>query len=247
VTYDIGLIIDGLILVFLVVTIFYAARLTLFMKSFRESREALQHLIRDLTSIIQTSENAIATMKREATEIESEAVETLREAKFIADELKFMNSAGDNLAERLGKLADRNKELVDIMVKSGGIGHMIFEGEPAPKAPKIKKKKMVDEKPFEIDDFDFDENLDEDDERDFQALEDGAYTENSKPSIDTTSKSKVRSFAIFDKEFVLDDDLNDQDDFALEEDNFADSGFKSKAEQDLYEALQRKKRTSELT
>lgn len=245
-TYDIGLIIDGLILVFLVVTIFYAARLTLFMKSFRESREALHHLIRDLTSIIQTSENAIATMKREATEIENQAVETLREAKFIADELKFMNSAGDNLAERLGKLADRNKELVDIMVKSGGIGHMTFEGEPAQKASKLKKK-AIQEKPFEIDDFDFDENLDEDDERDFQALEDGAYTENSKPSIDTASKSKVRSFAIFDKEFVLNDDLDEQDDFALEEDNFSDSGFKSKAEQDLYEALQRKKRTSELT
>jgi len=245
-TYDIGLIIDGLILVFLVVTIFYAARLTLFMKSFRESREALQHLIRDLTNIIQTSENAIATMKREATEIETEAVETLREAKFIADELKFMNSAGDNLAERLGKLADRTKELVDIMVKSGGIGHMTFEGEPVQKAPKVKKK-AIQEKPFEIDDFDFDENLDEDDERDFQALEDGAYTENSKPSIDTTSKSKVRSFAIFDKEFVLDDELDEQDDVYLEESSFQDQNFRSKAEQDLYEALQRKKRTSELT
>lgn len=245
-SYDIGLIIDGLILVFLVVTIFYAARLTLFMKSFRESREALQHLIRDLTNIIQTSENAIVTMKREATDIEAEAVETLREAKFIADELKFMNSAGDNLAERLAKLADRNKELVDLMVKSGGIGHMTFEGEPVAKAPRSKKK-IIEEKPFEIDDFDFDENLDEDDERDFQALEDGAYTDNLKPAIDTQSKSKVRSFAIFDKEFVLNDDLNDQDDFELGDDDFRDDEFKSKAEQDLYEALKRKKRASELT
>lgn len=239
-SYDIGLIIDGLILVFLAVTIFYAARLTLFMKSFRESREALQLLIRDLNNIIQKSEIAITTMKREATQIETEAVETLREAKFIADELKFMNSAGDNLAERLGKLADRNKELVDLMVKSGGIGHMTFEGEPLPKAPKIKKK-IAQEKPFEIDDFDFDDNLDEDDEYDFQALEDGAYIAPKKPSIDTTAKSKVRSFAIFDKEFILNDDFDeDQDDLELD-----DRNFRSKAEQDLYEALLRKKRVSE--
>lgn len=241
-SYDVGLIIDGLILVFLAVTIFYAARLTLFMKSFRESREALQLLIRDLTGIIQKSEMAIATMKSEATQIETEAVEVLKEAKFIADELKFMNSAGDNLAERLGKLADRNKELVDIMVKSGGIGHMTFEGAPVVKSPKLKKK-VVQEKPFEIDDFDFDENLDEDDERDFQALEDGAYIESEKPSIDTNSKSKVRSFAIFDKEFVLDDDLDDEQNDA----EFDDQNFRSQAEQDLYEALQRKKRVSEIS
>jgi hypothetical protein len=237
--YDVGLIIDGLILVFLAVTIFYAARLTLFMKSFRESREALQFLIRDLTNIIQKSEMAISTMKREATEIETETVEVLKEAKFIADELKFMNSAGDNLAERLGKLADRNKELVDLMVKSGGIGHMTFEGEPIAKPQKVRKK-TVQEKPFEIDDFDFDENLDEDDERDFQALEDGAYSEAKAPSIDTQSQSKVRSFAIFDKEFVLNENLEEQDDIELD-----DKNFRSKAEQDLYEALKRKKRVSE--
>jgi len=41
-TYDVGLLLDGLILVFLSVTIFYAARLSLFMKTFRQSREGLQ-------------------------------------------------------------------------------------------------------------------------------------------------------------------------------------------------------------
>lgn len=237
-TYDVGIIIDGLILVFLAVTIFYAARLSLFMKSFRDSRAAIQSLIRDLSITIDKAEKSIGTLKKEAVDVERSVLEVLSESKFIADELKFMNSAGDNLAERLGKLADRNKELVDLMVKSGGIGHMTFEGEPVAKAPKINKK-PVQEKPFEIDDFD--DHLDDDDEYDFQALEDGAYIEPKKQSIDTTAKSKVRSFAIFDKEFVLNDDFDeDQDDLELD-----DRNFRSKAEQDLYEALLRKKRVSE--
>lgn len=241
-SYDIGLILDGIILVFLAVTIFYAARLTLFMKSFRESRAAIQSLIRDLSVTIDKAEQSIISLKGDAVDVESSISGVLNESKFIADELKFMNSAGDNLAARLEKLADRNKELVDLMVKSGGIGHMTFEGEPIPKSPKTKKK-VVKEELFEIEDFDFDEGLDEDDERDFQALEDGAYIETEDtPLVNTDSKSKVRSFAIFDKEFSLPEETDLQDD-----EDFDDESFRSKAEQDLYEALQRKKRVSETT
>lgn len=239
-SYDVGIILDGVILVFLAVTIFYAARLSLFMKSFRESRSAIQSLIGDLSVTIDKAEKSIATLKIEAIDAEGIVLESLKEAKFIADELKFMNSAGDNLAGRLEKLADRNKELVDVMTKSGGIGHMRFETEPVIPATPEQKKKNLPEKPFEIDDFDM--SLDEDDEYDFQALEDGAYVEKETATIDTKSKSKVRSFAIFDKEFHLSDEMDDQDDFELDDQN-----FRSKAEQDLYEALQRKKRVSEIS
>ncbi len=238
--YDVGFILDGIILIFLAVTIFYAARLSLFMKSFRESRSAIQSLIRDLSLTIDKAEKSIATLKIEAIDAEGIVLESLKEAKFIAEELKFMNSAGDNLAGRLEKLADRNKELVDVMTKSGGIGHMRFEGEPVMPVSNKVKKNIVADKPFEIDDFDM--SLDEDDENDFQALEDGAYVEKETASIDTKSKSKVRSFAIFDKEFDMSDELEDQDDFDLDDQN-----FRSKAEQDLYEALQRKKRVSEIS
>lgn len=240
-SYDVSLILDGIILVFLAVTIFYAARLSLFMKSFRDSRSAIQSLIRDLSVTIDKAERSIETLKVDAIDAEGSVLEVLKEAQFIADELKFMNSAGDNLAERLEKLADRNKELVDIMTKSGGIGHMKFDGGAEERTAKSHKKEKVkaEAKPFEIDDFDL--TLDEDDERDFQALEDGAYSEDV-VSIDTKSKSKVRSFAIFDKEFVVSDELDEQDDFELDDQNFS-----SKAEQDLYEALQRKKRVSEIS
>ncbi|HPF78310.1 MAG TPA: DUF6468 domain-containing protein [Alphaproteobacteria bacterium] len=247
-TYDIGFILDGLILVFLSVTIFYAARLSLFLKSFREGKNGIQLLIRDLSLTVDKAEESVQTMKQHALQTEQELREIIHEAKFLSDELRFMNQTGDSLADRLEKLADRNRELVDLMENAGGIGtQKIMPFDPA-KAVQPKKQSRRDEREeysdediFEISDFD----VDMDDEHDFMALSDGAYREEDIPShkskVNTESKSKVRSFAIFDKDFVSEDDDTNG--------HFEDkqSKFHSRAEQDLYEALQRKKRVSEIS
>lgn len=249
--YDVSLLLDGLILVFLGVTIYYAARLSIFLKTFRENKNGMKLLIRDLTVTIQKSEQAIETMKKQAVEAEKDIREIVKEARFLSDELRFMNETGDGLADRLEKLADRNRELVDLMEKSGGIGPQRIIPEraaatrPAPKPQKQKEESAI----FEIEDFDIDEyDMEEDDERDFAALEDGAYREaeaayqsSHQSKVNTDSKSKVRSFAIFDRDFAEDEEepskANDAP--AMEQ------SLKSRAEQDLYEALQRKKRIRE--
>ena len=120
--YDIGLLLDGLILVFLCVTIFYAARLSMFLKVFREGKTGMEVLIRDLSLTINKAETAIKAMKIHAQETEGELREAINQAKFLSDELGFMNETGDSLANRLEKLADRNRELVDLMENAGGIG-----------------------------------------------------------------------------------------------------------------------------
>lgn len=224
-TYDTGFILDGLILVFLAVTIFYAARLSLFLKSFRDGRNGMQILIRDLSTTIDKAESSIQVMKQQILESESELREIVNEAKFLSDELRFMNETGDGLAERLEKLADRNREFVNLIEQPNGVS--VKNHDPA--------SGKLDE-PFDIEDFE----IDEDDERDFWALGDGAYREEEayKPRIDTKSKSKVQSFAIFDRDYSDDDAPEDQDN---------SSQFKSRAEQDLYEALQRKKRVREIS
>ncbi len=244
--YDVSLLLDGLILVFLCVTIFYAARLSLFMKSFREGRSDMQRLIRDLSATIDKAEASIALMKENATGTEMGIREVINEAKFLSDELRFMNETGDSLADRLEKLADRNRELVDLMESSGGIGTQRI----TPYEPSAKKMESVEteDKAFEVEDFDLDAaDLDEDDEFDFMALADGAYREEEaldeepiyQSKVNTEAKSKVRSFAIFDREY---------EDSALEEvhndlpETVEEGRFHSRAEQDLYEALQRKKK-----
>lgn len=241
-SYDIGFVLDGLILVFLSVTIFYAARLSLFMKYFRDGREGMKILIRDLSVTIDKAEQSIATMKAYAQQNEQEMREIIKESKFLSDELRFMNETGDSLANRLEKLADRNRELVDLMENAGGIGtQRIRPYEPPKPTPRKKQVETYDEDPFEIQDFE----MDDDDERDFLALSDGAYREEEayKSKVNTEAKSKVRSFAIFDREFMDSDDKEQAEASKSSE----SSHLHSRAEQDLYEALQRKKRVSEIS
>lgn len=218
-TYDTGLILDGLILVFLAATIFYAARLSLFLKSFREGRNGMQILIRDLSATIDKAEGSIQDMKAQILESEKELRDIVNEARYISDELRFMNETGGNVAEKLEQLIDKNRD---------------YSAAPAPQKRTPREGKV--EAPFDIEDFE----IDEDDERDFWALSDGAYREEDthKSKVDTKASSKVKSFAIFDRDFASDDDEMDQDN---------DLQFSSRAEQDLYEALQRKKRVRELT
>lgn len=248
-SYDVGLLLDGLILVFLSVTIFYAARLSLFLKNFRDQRNGMQLLIRDLSTTIDKAEASIHTMKEHAKLSELELREIVNEAKFLSDELRFMNETGDSLADRLEKLADRNRELVDLMENAGGIGTQKIRPfdpvkESQPKRPAAKKVEVASsEDVFEINDFE----IDEDDENDFMALSDGAYRHEDIPAhkskVNTEAKSKVRSFAIFDRDYLPDEEELDQDQDQEEE----PSQFKSKAEQDLYEALRRKARVSEIS
>jgi hypothetical protein len=253
-TYDVGFLLDGLILVFLSVTIFYAARLSLFLKSFREGKDGMQMLIRDLSLTVDKAEESIKIMKGYAMETEEELTAIIKEAKFLSDELRFMNESGDSLANRLEKLADRNRELVDLIENTGGIGtqksapRSLTSTDPWDTNKSTKKAlgttvDKFNDTDFEINDFD----IDEDDEYDFMALNDGAYREEDahKSQVDTQAKSKVRSFAIFDRDHLEGQNNDIKDDLALTGKESAHTDgqeFHSKAEQDLYDALQRRKR-----
>lgn len=256
-SYDVSLLLDGLILVFLCVTIFYAARLTLFMKSFRQSRDQISYLIKDLNRVITAAEGSIANMQENAGTTEVVMREAIVEAKFLSDELRFMTETGDGLADRLEKLADRNRELVDVIENAGGIGAQESYTPPPAPPKKTLEEEIYEEDGFNIIDFDLEEGADEDDEFDFMALSDGAYREEEaraidydltqesedryRPQINAESKSKVRSFTIFDRDYMDDyeEESFPQDDMP---EFLKEKQFHSTAEQDLYEALQRKKR-----
>jgi hypothetical protein len=121
-TLDVGTILDGVILIALCATIFYAARLSTFMTTFREGKEDFEKLMGDLGRNIVRAEQAIATMRTMAATSGQELQNIVNESKFLSDELRFMNEAGDSLAGRLEKLAERNRELIDLLQNAGGIG-----------------------------------------------------------------------------------------------------------------------------
>ena len=121
-SFNTGFILDFVILVLLGITILYAARLSFFMRTFQEGRRDLIKLIEALSKNIEQAERSIQGMHNAAASSGASLQDVIKEAKFLSDELQFMNQSGDALAGRLEKLAERNRELVDLLESSGGIG-----------------------------------------------------------------------------------------------------------------------------
>lgn len=214
---DAGQILDAVILILLCVTIFYAARLSMFLSHFRDSRDEFDTLMNELSRNIQRAEQAIGNMRNLAAESGGDLNAAVKEAKFLSDELRFMTDAGDNLATRLEKLAERNRELIDLLENAGGIGPgtavknaQAAAGQTSPPGrARIAPETMVEEREmpssapsfFKIHDRDFDR----------PAGDDGDAAVWSAPAETAAEPS---------------------------------AGFQSQAEKDLYEALQKGKKKS---
>lgn len=104
-----GIVLDGLVLVFLGATIVYAARLSMHLRTFRESRKDLEKLISDLTTQILKAERSIDTLKSSARDVSRDLQQQLDDAKAISDDLEIMSRGANNMADRLDKAADRNR------------------------------------------------------------------------------------------------------------------------------------------
>jgi hypothetical protein len=99
------LILDGLILVLLGGTIFFAARLSVHLKTFRSNRTQLEKLVSELAEQIAQADRAVAGMREAAREGGRDLQQRINEARALSEELQFMNETGNNLAGRLEKVA----------------------------------------------------------------------------------------------------------------------------------------------
>ncbi|MEM9469023.1 MAG: DUF6468 domain-containing protein [Pseudomonadota bacterium] len=233
---DIGLILDGVILVFLAVTIFYAARLTLFFKSFRASKESVEKLISDLSTMIDKAEQAIDKMHQQTGNADANLQNTINEASFLSDELRFINETGDNLAGRLEKLVDQNKELVDLIEDNGGVGH-----------PSIKSSIKVEKGFNQIDDDSW-----------ALGLEDDVETEPTQSrGKSVQEKTNVTPFSINDRDFDGEEESEAFEDegawssvseelYQEQEETSEQHSFASQAERDLFAALKKNEQKSDL-
>ena len=113
---------DLAILVLLAATVFLAFRLSVNLRHFRESKSDMEGLVNRLTSNIERAEKAISGMQNSAQTSGTKLQEIINQSKFLADELQFMNEAGNKLAERLEKLADKNRALVTEMESAANSG-----------------------------------------------------------------------------------------------------------------------------
>ena len=110
---SLSLILDGVILVLLVVTILYAARLSLYLKRFRDSRADLETIITDLSKQIGKADKAIATLHKTVDESGADLQARMDRAHQMYDELEMIVQSGDTMATRLENLATKNRKILE--------------------------------------------------------------------------------------------------------------------------------------
>ncbi len=103
---NVAFFLDAGLLALLGGTVVLVFKLNLNLRHFRESRFEMEGLVNRLTVNVERAEKAIAGLQVSARNSGADMDKKIKESKFLADELKFMNDAGNNLATRLEKLAE---------------------------------------------------------------------------------------------------------------------------------------------
>ncbi len=105
----IALLLDIVILVFLGATIFYVMRLSKNLNTFKAHRREFDNVITSLLSSIDQAERSVQTLKQVSAQEAGDLENLIRQSKAMSEELKIINEAGEGMAQRLEKLAERNR------------------------------------------------------------------------------------------------------------------------------------------
>lgn len=197
------LVFDGVIAVLLLVTIVFAARLSLHLKAFRNSRKEIEEQIKLLSGHIERAESAIDGLRENAREAGRDLQASIKEASALSDELQLMTDSGGKLADRLDKAMDK------------GRAQGVSRAESAVDIENYREKR-----------------------------------EDIRQQRDEQARQSGKMFSIRDPEFEREDDgVNESADESglldgdYQEDEHAGE-IRSRAEEELYEALQRKRDSS---
>ena len=148
-------IIDIVVLVFLIITMYYAIRLSKSLKNFRIQRKELKGLIRQLSDNIDEAQNAMEGMKVMAQHSGQDLQKSVNDARAMIDELQLMTQSGDSLAQRLEGLAEKARE-----TNQGAAGKTVQENYEFEKP--YREIKQEDTPSFAIQDKEYEEEVKED-------------------------------------------------------------------------------------
>ncbi len=108
----IPLLLDIVVLIFLAATIYYVIRLSRSLNNFKSQRREFDGVITNLLSSIDQAERSINTLKQVSAKEASELDVLIRRSQAMSDELRIINEAGESMATRLERLAEKNREIV---------------------------------------------------------------------------------------------------------------------------------------
>jgi hypothetical protein len=106
-------ILNVVIAVLLVTVIIYVARLSVYLKNFKENRSELQKIINDLSHHLARAESSIEGLHNAVDESGVDLQARLNKANAMFDELDIVVQTGDNLANRLEELAVKNRKIIE--------------------------------------------------------------------------------------------------------------------------------------
>jgi hypothetical protein len=110
-TLNTSLIADGIVAFLLVITIFYAAKLSRKLNALRADKAALHALIQNLTVASQSAEAGVGGLKAAAADIGRLLERKLQEGQSLREDLAYMIDRGGGVADRLeGTLRTRHEE-----------------------------------------------------------------------------------------------------------------------------------------
>lgn len=150
-----ALLLDGIILVLLVATIVFAARLSLHIKAFRDSRGELESLLKTLADHIHKAETSIGDLKENAHEITHDLTTQIEDAQALYDEMQLIHDSSNRLAARMEQLVEGSRV-------ARGMGDRPEERDgqaSAPPSDSARRKRSGDSStsssPFSINDREF--------------------------------------------------------------------------------------------
>lgn len=104
-------ILDGLVLLFLGITVFFASRLSVQLKVFRQTRTDLKGLIGDLSGQITQAEMAITGLREAARESGRDLQEMISQASALKDEMEMIYDSSNRLVDRLEQSPGRKSAM----------------------------------------------------------------------------------------------------------------------------------------
>ena len=131
----VSLILDCLILVLLAATVFYAGRLSLALKSFREGKEDFAKLLSELGQATSQADAAIQKLRKSTDDSGHDLQLKVNQGKALSEELQLMTEAATNLADRLEHSAGKNREIMNRIERAAGIS-----GEPLELGSSLSKE-----------------------------------------------------------------------------------------------------------
>ncbi len=129
-----ALLLDMLIVALLGATIFFAMRLYSSLSSFREHRDDFEHVVAKLIASIGQAEQAMKNLKNTGTQEAQNLEELIRHAREMTEELRMVNEASGNMANRLEELAEKNRKIVEG-----------FDARTPYKAPRVSRPHQEDD------------------------------------------------------------------------------------------------------